>query len=255
MNTEIKIIRTYWGNSEKLKKEIPPIPIYPNQKVFVWGEKNNEFLSDRGFDTFLVNDEIPEKYNNYNGQFYRKLIALDLSLKMFGEVILLDWDCYILREFDDNFYNYLRSKPIQCPLYGQHEKIKSSWEEAILPLDDDKRKWYDICDLEFPKYSWKLGSTLVSPNFCFLYSRDVNLGRKLMDISDNYNLGGCIEEHAMFIYTNCSLEEYIKEYHPFFMKGVCTDYSEDDFLVTKAHIFFNSYIDNFIKFDTYINHI
>jgi len=255
MYTKVKIIRTYWGDTQKLKREIPPQPIYTNQIVFVWGEENNQFLKKRGFDTILMSDEIPNEYNSYEGQFYRKLLALDLSLKMFGEVILLDWDCYILRELDDNFYNYLKEKPTQCPLYGQYKNVKYSWVEATPPKNKDEEKWVDVCESKFIKYSWKLDSILVSPNFGFVYSRDIELGKKLIEISNNNKLDGCIEEHAMFIYADCSLEEYIEKYHPFFIKGVCTDYKSDNFLSTQSQKYFNSYIDDFIEFDTYLHHI
>ena len=255
MNTEVKIVRAYWGGNDKLKKEIPPIPIYPNQIVFVWGSINESFLRSRGFDTFLMPDDIPEIYRSYNGQFYRKLLALDTALSMFGEVILLDWDCYILREFDDDFYEFLREKPIQCPLYGQYEKIDESWREALQPENPNKEGWYSICNDTFPKYTWKLGTTLVSPNFCFVYSRDKSLGKELIDIANKYELSGCIEEHAMFLYSNCSLDDYIERYQPRFIYGASDDGSGSDFLVNKSKKLVNEYLENSIKMTHYLKHI
>lgn len=255
MNTEVKIVRAYWGGNDKLKKEIPPIPIYPNQIVFVWGSINESFLRSRGFDTFLMPDDIPEIYRSYNGQFYRKLLALDAALSMFGEVILLDWDCYILREFDDDFYEFLREKPIQCPLYGQYEKIDESWREALQPENLNKEGWYSICNDTFPKYTWKLGTTLVSPNFCFVYSRDRSLGKNLIDIANKHGLAGCIEEHAMYLYANCSLDDYIKKYQPRFLYGVSNDESGSDFLVNKSKKLVNEYLENSIKMTHYLKHI
>ena len=255
MNTEVKIVRTYWGESDKLRKEIPPIPIYTNQIVFVWGTSNESFLRSRGFDTFLMSDDIPESYRTYNGQFYRKLLALDKSLSMFDEVILLDWDCYILRELDANFYDFLREKPIQCPLYGQYEKVSESWREALVPENDDKVGWYSVCDETFPKYTWKLDSTLVSPNFCFVYSRDKSLGRELIDIANKHELSGCIEEHAMFLYSNCSLDDYIERYQPRFIYGASDDGSGSDFLVNRSQKLVNEYLSNYIEMDHYLKHV
>jgi hypothetical protein len=255
MNTEVKIVRAYWGESDKLREEIPPVPIYTNQIVFVWGSTNESFLRSRGFDTFLMSDDIPESYLSYNGQFYRKLLALDMALSMFDEVILLDWDCYILREFDDDFYKSLREKPIQCPLYGQYEKVSESWSEALTPENADKEGWYSICDETFPKYTWKLGTTLVSPNFCFIYSSDKSLGKSLIDIANKYELLGCIEEHAMYIYADCSLDDYIKRYQPIFLYGVSDDDSGRDFLVNRSQKLVNEYLENSIKMTHYLKHI
>lgn len=47
METNIKIIRALWGNSEETISEIPSIPIYQNQVVFVWGENNEKILRER----------------------------------------------------------------------------------------------------------------------------------------------------------------------------------------------------------------
>ena len=96
MKSDIKIIRAYWGDSENLRSEIPPLPIYDNQIVYVWGENNNKFLSDRGFKTRIVTEEDPCKIDHTNF-LIRKLMVIKLALEEFSEIMFMDWDCYILR--------------------------------------------------------------------------------------------------------------------------------------------------------------
>jgi hypothetical protein len=255
MYTKVKIIRTYWGDTQKLKREIPPQPIYTNQIVFVWGEENNQFLKKRGFDTILMSDEIPNEYNSYEGQFYRKLLALDLSLKMFGEVILLDWDCYILRELDDNFYKYIASKPIQIPLYAHTLNPIDGMSESSLSLSSEGYVLNKETSDFILKYSWKDNGMCILPNFGFFYSRDISVGKKLLDIAINNNLKGCADEGAMFIYADCDYKSYIEKYHPVFVNGVSDFVTSTKFKISKTQNQFNNYIQLNLNMDIYLEHM
>jgi len=100
----MKIIRSLWGFRDHTYNEIPPLPSHPNEIVYVWGKENEAMLKKRGFETRYVEEETsPFAYEVLELIYERKLIALDLALKEFGEVIMLDWDCYLLRPLDDNF--------------------------------------------------------------------------------------------------------------------------------------------------------
>lgn len=255
METNIKIIRALWGNSEETISEIPSIPIYQNQVVFVWGENNEKILRERGYDVIPMKDKMPDIYNNYGGRFFRKLLALDEGLKRYGEVILLDWDCYILRELDNNFYKYLSEKPIQCPLYAQPKNIYESWDESFPADSKDKMSFYSLCEKNFNKYSWEIDDYLVTPNFGFVYSRDINLGKNLIDISNKYNLNGCIEEHAMYLYSNCEIDEYIEKYQPHFVKGVSDTMTNTNFYISNVQKRFNEYMESKIEIDLYLEHM
>jgi hypothetical protein len=258
MNTTIKIVRAIWANagSTHVFNEIPKTPTFNNQVVYVWGEDVERYIKQLGYETRLVKDNrFAEKENTEYG---RKLIALDLALKEFGEVLLLDWDCYILRPLEGKFYDYLLSKETQCPLYAQHVNTVDALYEVFGKNHEDKEKFKNFAEMmriEFAKYSWKVDDYLVSPNFGFLYTRDVELGKKLLDIMHSHNLVGCIEEHAMWIYANCSLDEYLERYHPVFVQGVSDDRTDHDFMISKVQRALNKLISEKINMDLYLKHI
>ena len=54
----MKIIRVLWG--DKINHEIPKIPLLEDEVVYVWGEKNNELLLERGYETRLLDDVVFE---------------------------------------------------------------------------------------------------------------------------------------------------------------------------------------------------
>ena len=82
----IKIIRSLWGFRDHTYREIPPTPLHPNEIVYVWGRDNEKMLKKRGFETRYVEEETsPFAYEVLELIYERKLIALDLALKEFGE--------------------------------------------------------------------------------------------------------------------------------------------------------------------------
>lgn len=246
---QIKIIRCLWG--DKVLREIPPIPTIDNQIVYVWGRENEKFLRQRGYEVrFMEEDGYSDTYDS---QFHKKLIALDLSLQEFGEVLLLDWDCHILRPLDETFFRYIKENPIQVPLYSQCIETKKGWNEIC--EGGENESFYDISEVNFNKHSWKHDNMLVTPNFCYVYSRDKEFGKKLIDITLNNNILGCIEEHAMFIYSNCDLNTYINRYQPKVVRGVSNDNMDTDFEITKTQKRLNDYLDTKIEMDIYLKHI
>ena len=261
----MKIIRSLWGYREHTFNEIPKFPLHPNEIVYVWGKENEAMLKKRGFETRYVEEEkSPFAYEILELIYERKLIALDLALKEFGEVILLDWDCYILRPLDDNFYSELRKKPIQCPLYAQHPDCYDALYESIpknhpsLNNSNESNKienHLDIISRGFLKWNWKLGESLISPNFGFFYSRDITIGKKLIDIAVKNNIEGCVEEHAMFIYADCTLDKYIEKYHPTCLLGVSDEALNTTTRIGKVQSNFNNYIKSKLKMNIYYEHI
>jgi len=254
MNTTVKIVRSFWGDDLKAFREVPPVPIYPNQVVYVWSEEHNTFFKNRGYETRIVNDD---KFKTYNSRYAKKLVALDLSLKEFGEVMMIDWDCLILREIDDTFYKYLLEKPIQCAIYSHHKDIKNALCETFgnTPLSKEQLDYFTIVEQNFNKYSWRLNENIAAPNFGFFYSRNPKIGEELLNIVNKYSLEGCIEEHAMWIYVNCSMDEYIDLYHPRFMYGVSNDVNTCEFRICEAQREMNRYVDTKILIDEYLKHI
>ena len=257
MNTKVKIIRVVWANtgSDHVFNEIPKTPTIDNQLVYVWGEDVNEYIKSLGYDTVLVKDSRFSESNNT--EYGRKLVAMDMALKEFGEVLLLDWDCRILRPFDQAFYDMLSEKETQCPLYCQHKRTVYSLMEALPKYKDDLlfESFANNMQVNFGKYSWTFGDGLATPNFGCVYSRDVNFASDLIRISIDNKITGCVEEHAMWIYANCTLTEYIKRYQPRFVQGVSDDRTDHEFIISKVQRSLNKYISESIDMNIYIKHI
>lgn len=258
----IKIIRTFFGDNHDSKKEISPFPTLPlDEIVYVWGEENQKYIIDKGFEIRPVSDDLYPYFNSYHTRYGRKLVALKLALEEFDEVIMLDWDCYLLRPLDNNFYKYLEDKPIQCPLYSHHINTAKSFiaRKELQPVSDKQQEWWEVIEKELVKYNWKYKKdTLITPNFGFVYSRDKEFGNDLLDIALEYKLKGCIEEHAMFIYADCSFEEYLLLYQPLVVQGVTQDNDLSSFPINfagRVQQRFNKHMDTLLNMDLYLKHI
>ena len=260
----IKIIRSLWGYRDYTYNEIPPVPTHPNEVVYVWGKENEAMLKKRGFETRYVEEETsPFAYDVLELIYERKLIALDLALKEFGEVLMLDWDCYVLRPLDESFFKQLRKNPVQVPLYIQHEDCYNVLYKSIpkdhflfnIPEEQNQLENHlRIITKGFLKWHWKWENGLVSPNFGFVYSRDITLGEKLIKIAVDNDIEGCVEEHATFLYADCSLDEYIKTYQPTVCYGV-SNRALTGSKISKIQKKFNDYMSTKLKMDIYCEHI
>mgnify|MGYP003630608914 FL=1 len=258
----IKIIRSWWGDFADKFKEIPKFPLYPGQEiVYVWGKDNFKLLSRRGYICYLMKDDDYDLDNIYG----KKLLVLDKALQDWGEVLMLDWDCYILKPLDKHFYNSLQSKPIQIPLYAHHKDSKRSLIETIPtdhPLNNIKEysehiyTTIDNLDKELPKYSWEWNDGLIIPNFGCVYSRDINFGKELIKITKQYNVKGLVEEFATWIYVNCSMEEYVKNYLPTYVLGVSEiKIVNQQFDIEIIQQEFNNHIKSLINYKPYLEHV
>ena len=206
--SKLKIIRALWTNpwapsdwSEKqIYPEIPLKPTYPEEIVYVWGEDNIKLLQERGYNYVKMDDNEYPYFNKEYTQHGKKLVALDKALKEFSEALLLDWDCFQTNDVD---IEIIRQKETQVPLYCYTESQLEIISNENIPLEEELRK-----------YHWKLEDMLISPNFGFVYSRDKKFAENLIKEAISNKINYCIEEHAMFKYANCTLDEYINKYHP-----------------------------------------
>ena len=212
-------------------------------------------VKNRGYETRLQSEsEVPDFIDDTN-HFFRKLISLKKSLEEFGEVLLLDWDCRILKPFDETFYGYLNEKPIQCPIYSHPMDLKNTYLENIPNTSETTEIFFTDMEQTFKIHSWKMNNQLITPNFGFFYSRDKEVGKKLYDISVKNKLRGCVEELAMFIYSDCTLDEYIERYLPKVVRGVSNDILNPSFTVSQIQKNTNNYIDTKIDMDIYLKHL
>lgn len=261
--SNIKIIRSWWGNNQELmQKDIPKIPLYDNEVVYVWGDKNKEELESRGYTCISMSSQEFKGGNIFG----RKLIVLDLALKHWGEVLMLDWDCFILKPLDEDFYNLLKQKETQIPLYAHYKEPMAALLDAIPEnhpiLQNDESYYYLIDNLstlenQIQHYHWKWGDGLVIPNFGCVYSRDKNFGADLLKITRENDIKGLVEEFAMWKYANCTMEEYIEKYHPDYVLGVSYERLKPDDTkdINKIQTEFNDYIKNNINYKPYLEHV
>jgi len=246
--SKIKIVRALWTNpwapSDWSKKylypEIPMNPTFPNEIVYVWGDDNVKILKERGYNYIKVDDSEYPYFNKEFTQHGKKLIALDKALKESGEALLLDWDCIQVKDLN---IEVLREKERQVPLY--------CWTELQLSKIKDEFKLDIPLEKELRKYHWKLKDVLVSPNFGFAYSRDKNFGERLIVEAIKHKINYCIEEHAMFNYANCTLDEYIDKYHPTSVYGKAFPFNKQE----KGSISLNEYVNNKIGINEHFKHL
>lgn len=255
----MKIIRALWGDSLHTLNEIPKKPIFENEIVFVWGNKNYDFLHNKlNYDCILVSPTKTEegKYDNHLKHFAHKLEALKLADEKYGEYIFLDWDVLPTKTIDDEFFNTIKSgNDLQCPLYAYHPNYRTDLINFHLEKNNftkylDNFSMVHINELE--KYHWKYEDVKVLPCFCFLYSNNTNIGSKLLKIMNDNNILACIEEFAMQVYSNCSLDEYISKYEPMVIRGKERDRNLEG--MTEAIQKINKYIDTKINKNVYLIH-
>lgn len=251
---KIKIIRVLWGGN--VNHEIPRIPLYPKQEiVYCFDYESFWFIQELGYEARLVKDTKFDGKKGYN-KFGRKLQALDLALQEFGEVLLLDWDCFILKPFDKNFYDSLKEKPIQIPLYIQHKDTKNSILE-VLVKDQSPSLLKELEDLEvgINKYGWEWEEGVIAPNFGFVYCRDKSFGKKLVDIALEHNLISVVDEFATLIYVDCTLEEYIEKYVPRVVKGRSDQMLINNSRMHKLSRKFSKWLDTKVDITNYFEHV
>ena len=251
---KIKIIRVLWGGN--VNHEIPRIPLYPEQEVvYCFDYESFWFIQELGYEAKLVKDTKFDGKKGYN-KFGRKLQALDLALQEFGEVLLLDWDCFILKPFDKNFYDSLKEKPIQIPLYIQHKDTKNAVLEMLVK-DQSPSLLRELEDLEvgMNKYGWEWEEGVIAPNFGFVYCRDKSFGKKLVDIALEHNLNSVVDEFATLIYVDCTLEEYIEKYVPRVVKGRSDQMIIYDTRIHKLSRKFSKWLDTKVDITDYFEHV
>jgi hypothetical protein len=256
---KIKIIRALWGNSLYILNEIPKKPIFEDELVYIWGRTNYEFLSKKlNYNCILVNQYIAEegKYDTHLNHFGHKLEVLKLADERYGEYLFLDWDVTTLKPIDDMFFDIIRSgNNLQCPLYAYHSNYRNDAIDYHTKKSDFTENLDDfllthINQLE--KYHWKHEDIKVLPCFCFLYSNNTNIGSDLLNIMNENGILACIEEFAMQLYSDCSLDEYISKYEPIVIRGKERDKNLEGMTLAIQKI--NNYINTKIDKNVYLIH-
>lgn len=258
VNNPIQIVRALWGNNFNIHKEVPKTPIFKNEIVLVWGTKNYKFLSNLGYNVLLMDsgDIVIGDYTNYLTHYGHKLEAIKQAESMFDEYLFLDWDVDVVKELDDEFYNLIRSgNNIQCPIYAYSKNYKDeiiSYHRNNGTSSDNLENFlkYHLDGLN--KYSWNYNDLYVIPNFCFFYSNKTNSASELHKLMVDNDLITCIEEFAMWIYSDCTLDEYILKYEPIVIRGKERDVSLPS--MDNAFKTINKYVDTKLEKKIYLYH-
>lgn len=196
----MRVIRSYWKDLPEgadTLSEIPQVPLF-NEAVYVYGEGGREDipeLESRGYVTQYIETEM------YHENVYgRKLITLTMGLHQFGEVLMLDWDCQLVKPLDAKFQEYMAEKPTQIPLYMHN--IQNPYNSGF-----------------------KFNENFAQPNAGFVYTRDQELGARLIELQVQNDIQGMADEWAMALYHETSeIDSYIDLYHPKVCYGVDKDF-------------------------------
>lgn len=270
MDNQIPIIRAYWGENESAKNDVFPTPIFNKEIVYVWGLDNEKMFRDRGFNTVLMNEYPTDtQYSTIHLHYYHKLEAIAAAEKTYSELIFLDWDAYICRPLDNEFYQLLRSGgDVQVPVYSFIDAPYVGIPERIIhrvnerynnEITENTLSFIKSHESQLRKYHWPVDGMLATPNFGFYYSRRPGTAKELLTLAKDNNVTNCVEEHAMFLWANCSLDEYLKRYEPLVVKGaddstwVERQYFEDQSQDVVYKI--NKYIESRITKKIYFRHV
>jgi hypothetical protein len=258
----MKFIRTFWGDINgaggKYLSQMKSISHQLDEVVYVWGKENYDVISGLGFKCILVSEE-PYDYTLASNHILldhksanHKLKCLDMAVRDYGEVLILDWDCYPVREIDDEFYSIMRKGfPLQLPLYVYPRKaidlmIEKTTGQDINPFFHKLKKFINL-------HSYGFNDSFVIPNCGFMYCRNRFISSKLFDLSMEYELESVADEFAVMVYSELqgySLEDYITNLQPSTISG---KFHDDEWWL-ESQIELNNYISNIKPTKLYFEH-
>lgn len=221
---DIQIIRIVFGNFDI--SNIPTTPQY-NEVVYVWGKENRDSLKALGYNTILMKrDNFDYTFSNPKYQFIHKLIGIEESMKTYSKVLFLDWDCKLIKNLDDEFFNGFTEKTLLAPIYSYN---KSDYEVVY----ETPKEWYELQSNLLNTFSWNTDDKLVIPNAGFIYISDSNIAIELLNLAKQKNLTTLIEEFALYCFSNTTLDLYIENHHPKCVYGNSTNTSLNEYVESK----------------------
>jgi hypothetical protein len=260
----IKVIRALWGDNKTLWEEVPSSPEW-DEIVYVWGEENERKLQVMGYQTKLMCPTQTEpKYSTIYDHFAHKLDTYAAAEEDWGEFLFLDWDVKIVKEIDDRFWDLVRTKPLQCPIYAYPKEYERKiWEHVgsnpqkkwVQELDPNLKDWIRVQNEQLEIYNWNWEGLQAVPNVCFFYSRRSGVPEKLKMIYETLGVKTCIEEFAVWIWANCSLDDFIAEYEPFVIRGREDNHCHFDLAEEETMKRINTYVSTKIEKEIYLKHL
>lgn len=260
----MKIVRCLWGkpNHQFFEKDIRSYHDecfltkqnddkfdLKNQIVIVWDEVNRNLMEELGYPYHYMGDSLPFSRES---NFLHKLLALDFAVDKFGEILFLDWDCFVQKKLDENFYYLLRSREdVQMPLYFYPGEILKEYE-LINPRCDEDIHYFNLFFYQVIRHGkWNFDDGLVIPNAGFIYIRNKTFPKKLLEIQKMYGVTTNIEEICSLIYFNeyiHTTEEYIQKIEPIVCLG------KDDLEMRGKQVLLNKHTIKNLNKDIYFIH-
>lgn len=261
---DMKIIRCLWGkdNHQFFEKNLNSYHTechetktfddkhgLNNQMVIVWDEINCKLMEKLGYQYHYMG---PSLNFNRDFNFYHKLLAIERAMDLYDEILFLDWDCLIQKPLDDNFYSLIRSKgDVQIPLYFYPNEILCQYD-TINPRANDYDHYFNMFFYQIIRNGkWKFDDGIVIPNAGFIYLRNVNFIKELIQIQKIYGVTSNIEEVCALLYFNNfidSTDKYIEIIEPLVCLG------KDDLEMGGKQKLLNDYTIEKLNKDIYFIH-
>ncbi len=258
---EIKFIRSFWGNlnnfNQRHRIEINNASKNKdlNEMVYVWGNKNCDYIKSLGFEVTKMSDNETEFGSDflYDSDVYmiHKLEAIKKGLSQFNKVIFLDWDCNQIKKIDSSFFKLIERQDlgIQMPLYSYPKKYKEIIFKEWKDIPDKEREYVTKQDKYLKKHHYVLNNDFITPNAGFIYCSDSKIIDEILLVNNEFDIKIATEEMAFTEYTKkrcIDLKDYIIRYEPL----VCNAKYESHFNQKELNV----YISKFIKKDLYFIH-
>lgn len=259
----MKIIRTIWGREDhqffsntlefyhdeiRKAKEVDDRFDLKDQMVIVWDEPNRLLMEELGYPYHYMG----ESRFSFHTNFLYKVIALQKAMEMFDEILFLDWDCFIQKPLDDNFYKKLREKaPVQMPLYFYPNELLKGYE-TISPFVNEGHHYFNMFFYQILRVCrWSFRGGLVIPNAGFIYCRDKNFFNELSQIQIDNGIISNVEEVCALIYFTSRIQtadEYLEKIEPVVCLG------KDDLEMREKQVILNRYSIEKLNKDIYFIH-
>lgn len=259
-----KFVRCLWGkenhkffeknlssyhNECRITKSVDDKFGLENQIVIVWDEVNRKLMEELGYPYHYMG---PSMDFTYSFNFYHKIMALIKAMEMFDEIIFLDWDCYIQKPLDENFYTLLKSGgDIQMPLYVYPKETLDRFR-TIIPGGNEGQNYYNLLFYHTIRNGkWFFNEGILVPNAGFIYCRDKKFFKQLDTIQRTQGIISNIEEICAMIYFNKTIDtmdEYLDKHEP----KVCLGKDDEEMDGHQLHL--NQHTTSKLNKDIYFIH-
>lgn len=260
----MKIVRCLWGNENHQFKD-KDLKFYhdeccvaklndsqfklENQIVFVWDGVNRELMETLNYPYYYMGESsVLEPELN----FLYKIFALKKSMEEYDEILFLDWDFFITKELDDQFFNLLQNREdIQMPLYFYPKEMVDLFKVMDLENKIISNYYNNLHTQLMTHCKWEFEEGLVIPNAGFIYCRNKEFFNDILEIQKKNDIKTNIEEISAMVYFHKkmkNIDEYLETIEPI----VCNGREDDD--MWGKQLLFNRYTMDVLNKNIYFKH-